>query len=48
MIVKGNDSFIFSSHIELNIIIPIDNKIKISPIRFLNKVIDPEPDDELF
>lgn len=48
IIIKGNDSFILSSHIELNVIIPIDKRIKISPIRFLNKVIEPDPEDELF
>lgn len=42
------DSFIFSSHIDENIIILIDKRIKISPIRFLKRVIDPEPEDELF
>lgn len=48
IIIKGNDSFMFNSHIELNNIIPIDNRMKISPIRFLSKVIDPEPEEELF
>lgn len=48
IIIKGNDSFMLSSHIDLNNIIPMDNKIKISPIRFLNNVIDPEPEEELF
>ncbi|WP_142752263.1 hypothetical protein [Neobacillus piezotolerans] len=47
MIIKGNDSFIFSSHIELISIIPIDNRMKISPIRFLRRVMDPEPEEEL-
>lgn len=48
IVSRVGSSFILSSHIDENIIILIDRRIKISPIRFLNNVIDPEPDDELF
>lgn len=48
IIIKVVYSFIFNSHIDENIIILIDSKMKISPIRLLSKVIEPEPEDELF
>lgn len=41
-------SFILNSHEEEKIIIPIERRMKISPIRFLNKVIEPDLEDELF
>lgn len=40
--------FKLNSHVDWYIKIPIDNKMKISPIRFVNRVIDPDLDEEWF
>lgn len=40
--------FILNLQLEDKVIIPIDRRIKMSPIRFLNKVIVPEAADEKF
>lgn len=45
IIINVKFSFILNSQLEEDINILIDSKIIISPIRFLNKVIDPHADD---
>lgn len=47
-IIKEYSEFILNLQFEDNIIIPIDKRIRISPIRFLSKVIVPEAADEKF
>lgn len=48
IVINENLLFIFNSHVEFDIKILIESKIKISPIRFLNKVMDPDLDEEWF
>lgn len=48
IIILENISFENNSQDDSNIIIPIVSKINTSPIRFLKRVIDPDPEDELF
>lgn len=46
--ISGNLLFIFSSHKDWENKILIDNKMNISPIRFLNRVIEPDLEEEWF
>lgn len=47
-IIREYSWFILNLQLEDMVIIPIDNKIRISPIRFLRRVIVPEAADEKF